>query len=395
MQIEKHVNITKTPTGALVYFAGQVCLTVVQQGSLDSYFWRASPMFLKLATGANAFDVPQSYISHSSLAEAIADGLTKLDDLGAFYGVTDIPEDTYVEEHLDESNVVRTIAASYAKPARTFISAALALSKAREIAQSLAKDKDPKDKEYYNKGRLIVGPKHLAAARDAILAQHNEAIEAIRQDCRAESMLHEDDIVAAHYLATGLFEDIVEEYLNEIKSDVVTTYDKEKTTNTAKTESGKKSLYKQVAQSQKEPKTDKWKVKESVDEAAKPLAGDAYWKAKEQEAKDEFLKAQRKTLGLPEPVKRGRGKPTNIDRDILKTRAHENIAAGKRPTDGFDRNEKIHFVRHLKNHPDFADHHVSKAGRPVGTTKSASQEKEVVKKKQDTAFSMWAGLGKK
>jgi hypothetical protein len=94
-------------------------------------------------------------------------------------------------------------------------------------------------------------------------------------------------------------------------------------------------------------------------------------------------------------VKRGRGKPTNIDRDLLKTRAHSNVEAGKRPTAGFDRNEKIHFVRHLKNHPDFAEKHVSQAGRPVGTTKVASQQQALVKKKQDTAFSMWAGLGKK
>jgi hypothetical protein len=134
---------------------------------------------------------------------------------------------------------------------------------------------------------------------------------------------------------------------------------------------------------------------EVLDEATRPLSGDAYWKAKEVESKEEYLKAQRKALGLPEPVKRGRGKPTNIDRDLLKTRAHSNVEAGKRPTAGFDRNEKIHFVRHLKNHPDFAEKHVSQAGRPVGTTKVASQQQALVKKKQDTAFSMWAGLGKK
>jgi hypothetical protein len=132
---------------------------------------------------------------------------------------------------------------------------------------------------------------------------------------------------------------------------------------------------------------------EDLDEAA--LSGDAYWKAKEAESKEEFLKAQRKALGLPEPVKRGRGKPTLIDRDLLKTRAHSNVEAGKRPTAGFDRNEKIHFVRHLKNHPDFADKHVSQAGRPTGTTKVAKEQKDLAKKKQDSAFSMWAGLGKR
>ena len=94
-------------------------------------------------------------------------------------------------------------------------------------------------------------------------------------------------------------------------------------------------------------------------------------------------------------MKRGRGKPTLIDRDSLRTRAHSNIEAGKRPTAGFDRNEKIHFVRHLKNHPDFADHHVSHAGRPTGTTNAAKEQKDLTKKKQDTAFSMWAGLGKR
>ena len=133
----------------------------------------------------------------------------------------------------------------------------------------------------------------------------------------------------------------------------------------------------------------------ALDEATKPLSGDAFWKARDDAHKEEFLKAQRKALGIAEPVKRGRGKPTNIDRDLLKTRAHSNVEAGLRPTAGFDRNEKIHFVRHLKDHPDFAEKHVSQAGRPTGTTKVAVQQKELAKKKQDSAFSMWAGLGKK
>jgi hypothetical protein len=108
MQIEKYISITPTPNGALVRFAGQVCLTITKAGqndpSTDQYFWSVSPIFAKLTYGASTFsDLPQSYAAHSTMQEAIADGLAHLEALGAFYGVIDLPEDTYVAAHLSES----------------------------------------------------------------------------------------------------------------------------------------------------------------------------------------------------------------------------------------------------------------------------------------------------
>lgn len=510
MQIEKYVHITKTPTGALVSFAGQVCLTISHYEGSDSYFWRASPMFLKLTTGANAFEVPQSYTSHSSMAEAVADGLTKLDELGAFYGVIDLPEDTHgqVSEEFDaadeamlaESFVVRKTEKKRGVKSRIMISAAAVLGRASELAKEAGEKSGPKWVKMAHKefSAIKAEGEEFVQYEDAIV----DALASIKEDCRAEAMSMSDSLLEAQQLAGELFEDIAEEYmLNEVvnadhyhatsepsqfggfrpkvvhKTKGTTMYLGQYgyKTKAAATDGAKAYLdaYAKIgdmaasravaAHASKHPDYIKEEVldearfgmddiavggtviyktlkgdhkmskvrnkgngfalhlqdgstiqnhavrstdasdwnqfkdlkEEVLDEATRPLSGDAYWKSKEVESKEEYLKAQRKALGLPEPVKRGRGKPTNIDRDLLKTRAHSNVEAGKRPTAGFDRNEKIHFVRHLKNHPDFADKHVSQAGRPVGTTKVAKQQQDLVKKKQDTAFSMWAGLGKK
>lgn len=127
---------------------------------------------------------------------------------------------------------------------------------------------------------------------------------------------------------------------------------------------------------------------------AKAMSGDTYWKAKEDEAKEAKAKADRASAGIKEPEKKGRGKPTlGATVDEMKDRMRENIAAGKRPHTGFDRNEKLRILRSgAMEHPEFAGTHVKAAGRPVGTTKAAAIEK---KKAEPTAFSMWSGLGKK
>lgn len=137
----------------------------------------------------------------------------------------------------------------------------------------------------------------------------------------------------------------------------------------------------------------KWQDYEPIDEA-KALSGDAYWKSKEDAASEEKAKAARASAGIKEPEKKGRGKPTlGATVDEMKDRMRENIAAGKRPHTGFDRNEKLRILRSgAMEHPEFAGTHVKAAGRPVGTTKAAAIEK---KKAEPTAFSMWAGLGKK
>lgn len=132
---------------------------------------------------------------------------------------------------------------------------------------------------------------------------------------------------------------------------------------------------------------------ETLDEA-KALSGDAYWKSKEDAASEAKAKADRASAGIKEPEKKGRGKPTlGATVDEMKDRMRENIAAGKRPHTGFDRNEKLRILRSgAMEHPEFAGTHVKAAGRPHGTTKAAAIEK---KKAEPTAFSMWAGLGKK
>ena len=479
MQIEKHIKIVPTPTGAVVFFAGQVCLSVNEHSG--RYNWSISPVFARLTTGiSTCFQVPMvSWEGQETLAEAIADGLTRLDEMQAFYGVIDMPEDTYVEEHLSEevdegtdysgveadvkrtgktheqlaaehrayakqmrgigkdslavrsemladdhdkaskktnesvedllaeSFVVRKVGQSRNHPSRIMISAAAVINRAREMA------KEAGEKSH---GKFIkLAHSEIASNMKAESVQYEDALSAafqsIKEDCRAEALSMADSLLEAQQLASELFEDIVQEYLDEAL--VGRMSDMSKYTH-PDIENSKPFSYAEWKASGVKPRKPRGHKEaeaigdaqrkidqvrktneevEELDEAA--LSGDAYWKAKEAESKEEFLKAQRKALGLPEPVKRGRGKPTLIDRDLLKTRAHSNVEAGKRPTAGFDRNEKIHFVRHLKNHPDFADKHVSQAGRPTGTTKVAKEQKDLAKKKQDTAFSMWAGLGKR
>jgi len=550
MQIEKHISITRVPNGAIVSFGGQVCLTVSKLFE-NAYAWRASPVFAKLTYGANSFsEVPSSYEMYETMADAVAGGLVALDEMNAFYGVVDIPEDSTLDESaeefdvenelqsLSESFVVRKITATRSNPERTMVSAFAVIQRARELAkeagvkhsqdfmkaahadiisrmkaesvEELEEGSVSKDKQK-TPYRNINSPEYKAAAerQKALMVKDSasrpgkellskmkaeefvqyedavaDALAYIKEDCRAEAMENSDSLIEAHQLSQELFEDIVEEYLNELSNVTLASYKKKageyasaadkaanvsfkagdtalgqrwqnrankkfggiiKATNKQfdndakneeveeldearlaqplkghayhkKSEAELNYIIKDAGQAAHANKGGSAEgkyldqmndaatvlyyrkkggkqVHEKLDEAA--LSGEAYWKAKEAESKEEYLKAQRKALGIAEPVKRGRGKPTLIDRDSLRTRAHSNIEAGKRPTAGFDRNEKIHFVRHLKNHPDFADHHVSHAGRPTGTTNAAKEQKDLTKKKQDTAFSMWAGLGKR
>ena len=550
MQIEKHINITQVPNGAIVSFGGQVCLTVSKLFE-NAYAWRASPVFAKLTYGANSFsEVPSSYEMYETMADAVAGGLVALDEMNAFYGVVDIPEDSTLDESaeefdienelqsLSESFVVRKITATRSNPERTMVSAFAVIQRARELAKeagvkhsqdfmkaahadiisrmkaesveeleegSVSKDKQKTPYRNINspeykaaaerqKARMVKdsasrpGKELLSKMKAEEFVQYEDAVADalayIKEDCRAEAMENSDSLIEAHQLSQELFEDIVEEYLNELSNVTLASYKKKageyasaadkaanvsfkagdtalgqrwqnrankkfggiiKATNKQfdndakneeveeldearlaqplkghayhkKSEAELNYIIKDAGQAAHANKGGSAEgkyldqmndaatvlyyrkkggkqVHEKLDEAA--LSGEAYWKAKEAESKEEYLKAQRKALGIAEPVKRGRGKPTLIDRDSLRTRAHSNIEAGKRPTAGFDRNEKIHFVRHLKNHPDFADHHVSHAGRPTGTTNAAKEQKDLTKKKQDTAFSMWAGLGKR
>ena len=150
MQLEKHINITKTPSGTIVSFGGQVCLTIHESkySSEPSFCWTASPVFAKLTYGANSFmDIPFDSGYHSTMAEAVADGLTKLDELKAFYGVVSLPVDTYVGDHEDDAEVVKESAEveinELSKDALTSYTGAAK----KDLAKTKADDQQRDDKE--------------------------------------------------------------------------------------------------------------------------------------------------------------------------------------------------------------------------------------------------------
>lgn len=286
--IEKYVHLTPLANGNIeVMFGGQPCLTV-QESYDGGYSWKINPLFAKLTYGANIFeDVPYCYSSLDTLEEAIAEGLSSLNDLGAFHGIVDLPTDTYVEEHLDEARadpLGAWIVHKDGKLVKKF--------KTREGAKKFMQDKQDhklnsaegfQDKKFATESEeldeavthkeLLAGAQkaYIEATRqgNGVMAKHygaqilkhkadlakqmaaakaarlkNESVEevdvewvqfvkeSIIDDCRKEALKHSDSIMEAQDLAQGLLESVMDE-LYEIKADVVTTYDKEKITNTA------------------------------------------------------------------------------------------------------------------------------------------------------------------
>lgn len=262
--LEKHIHLTKLPNGVEVMFAGQPCLTVTES-CCGEYNWCINPVFAKLTYGANVFeDVPYCVSSSETIEEAVAIGIEKLDELGAFRGMIDLPQDSYVEAH-----------------------------------------------------------------------------KSLMEDCREIALQHTDTLLEAQYLAEGLFKSFKAEDISEANKE----YDP---------------------------------FAAAISKVMARPAGE----------KPKFSSEVEPEVETPKPK---RGKPTNIDLNDIRDKALENIKAGKRPTAGFERNEKIHFIRHLVNHPDFADKHVSAPGRTIGSTNVA---KEAAKKSETSAFSIWSGLGK-
>ena len=453
MQIEKHISITRVPNGAIVSFGGQVCLTVSKLFE-NAYAWRASPVFAKLTYGANSFsEVPSSYEMYETMADAVAGGLVALDEMNAFYGVVDIPEDSTLDESaeefdvenelqsLSESFVVRKITATRSNPERTMVSAFAVIQRARELAkeagvkqsqdfmkaahadiisrmkaesvEELEEGSVSKDKQK-TPYRNINSPGYKAAAerQKALMVKDSasrpgkellskmkaeefvqyedavaDALAYIKEDCRAEAMENSDSLIEAHQLSQELFEDIVEEYLNELSNVTLASYKKKageyasaadkaanvsfkagdtalgqrwqnrankkfggiiKATNKQfdndakneeveeldearlaqplkghayhkKSEAELNYIIKDAGQAAHANKGGSAEgkyldqmndaatvlyyrkkggkqVHEKLDEAA--LSGEAYWKAKEAESKEEYLKAQRKALGI-------------------------------------------------------------------------------------------------
>lgn len=129
-----------------VLFAGQPCLTIQESGcqfmtAEESPFrWRINPVFAKLVYGARIFeDIPYCIDSYESTEEAIAAGLVKLDELGAFSKQYDFPEDSYAAT----MNLVSEEVKQYTlKNANSIVSATRAYDKIMEsIANHTFEDK--------------------------------------------------------------------------------------------------------------------------------------------------------------------------------------------------------------------------------------------------------------
>jgi len=117
MEIEslhKYINLNKLANGTTeVMFAGQPCLTITE--TKFNIAWKINPVFAKLVYGANIFeDIPVCTEDYSSTEEAVAGGLVKLHELGAFTTEVDFPEDTYaatmnqVQEEVKQYSIKNT-----------------------------------------------------------------------------------------------------------------------------------------------------------------------------------------------------------------------------------------------------------------------------------------------
>jgi hypothetical protein len=108
--IHKYVAINKLANGSMeVMFSGQPCLSIVE--GILGQGWCINPVFAKLVYGAHVFqDIPICMESYSSPEEAIAGGLLKLHELGAFKTEYDFPEDSYAATMNTVSEEVKTFA---------------------------------------------------------------------------------------------------------------------------------------------------------------------------------------------------------------------------------------------------------------------------------------------
>lgn len=89
--LHKYINLNNLANGTTeVLFAGQPCLTISEG------MWKINPVFAKLVYGAMVMeDIPMCKENFKSVEEAVAAGLVKLHDLGAFNTEIDLPEDSY------------------------------------------------------------------------------------------------------------------------------------------------------------------------------------------------------------------------------------------------------------------------------------------------------------
>lgn len=405
--VDKYIHMTKLTQGVEVMFAGQPCLKITE--GLDSYVWAIYPVFAKLTYGASIFeDVPYCSENFDTMEEAIADGLAKLHSLGAFVGEVDLPEDTYAESGVNESTtsvtkleITEEILDSILQDCRAYATKhSASMMEAHDLSLGLYESiLSEADFSGVNADAKRQGKTH-----EQMAAEHRKYAASMRRVGQTGLASRSEALAKSHDAAAKVNEETLDEGsehmpgIHKVSAEVQDDETKKwsPTSFTARANSKTHALEKSkevFGKRGRNFRNTKWQDYEPIDEA-KAMSGDAYWKSKEDEAKEAKAKADRASAGIKEPEKKGRGKPTlGATVDEMKDRMRENIAAGKRPHTGFDRNEKLRILRSgAMEHPEFAGTHVKAAGRPHGTTKAAAIEK---KKAEPTAFSMWAGLGKK
>lgn len=189
--LSKYIALNKMVNGTVeVLFAGQPCLTIHESGVNDNKasIWRINPVFAKLVYGANIFeDIPMCDESFETTEDAIAGGLVKLHELGAFNTQYDHPEDTYAATmHVVEEDVK-----AYAlKNTKNITEASRKYVKLMDSIENYTFEKEIKSEYIANK--LLGGEKtataptakatpkhHLKTASGSIISSHDTDGEAM------------------------------------------------------------------------------------------------------------------------------------------------------------------------------------------------------------------------
>jgi hypothetical protein len=113
--LHKYISLNKMANGTVeVIFMGQPCLSVS-----ETNVWKINPVFAKLTYGANAVeDIPVCTENEDSTEEAVAAGLVKLEEVGAFKTSVDFPEDTYAATLASNANdAAQSVSEDYSKAA--------------------------------------------------------------------------------------------------------------------------------------------------------------------------------------------------------------------------------------------------------------------------------------
>jgi len=179
-QIHKYLHLNKQANGNVeVMYAGQPCL-IVSEGLMGS-IWRINPVFAKLVYGANVWeDIPQCMAGLDTTEDAIAEGLTKLYDLGAFQKEYDFPEDTYAATMKDIQESAKTH--SLSKSANIFEASVMYKKLVREL-QDFVTERDNDRSEYATNQKLTpnTGTKKIKIKNSAgqVVSTHDSESEAM------------------------------------------------------------------------------------------------------------------------------------------------------------------------------------------------------------------------